>query len=267
MCRRLWDCQTTKDRSHGRGLNGSNLLVISYIENGIMVSRLENRADGVVSSNGSSAAATERAAEKRPWYCLRAQPKHEHIAAAHLRKLQSVSVFWPRIRFKRSTRQGLVRVTDAMFPGYLLAGFDLAEMHRQIRSTHGNVVRGEMSLLGPRPLLMEYLPHYTPEQNRRHTLPRGITGWAQINGRNMLLFSERLKLDIWYVDNWSLWLDIKIMLLTVVKVVRSTGVKLATPVDEVDERELHPETRKARKIRTQGSAETDRLAALRQFQS
>jgi transcriptional antiterminator RfaH len=71
------------------------------------------------------------------WYCLRSQPKHEHIAAAHLRTLENVRVFCPRIRFKRSTRQGIVWVTEAMFPGYLFARFDLAEMHRQVRYAHG----------------------------------------------------------------------------------------------------------------------------------
>jgi len=71
------------------------------------------------------------------WYCLRSQPKHEHIAAAHLRLLEDVTVFCPRIRFKRATRKGLVSVTEAMFPGYLFARFELAEMHRQIRYTHG----------------------------------------------------------------------------------------------------------------------------------
>ncbi|MBV8415634.1 MAG: hypothetical protein JO251_10545 [Verrucomicrobia bacterium] len=71
------------------------------------------------------------------WYCLRSQPKHEHIAAAHLRMLAGVSVFCPRIRFKRPTRQGLAWVTEAMFPGYLFALFELAEMHRQVRYAHG----------------------------------------------------------------------------------------------------------------------------------
>jgi transcriptional antiterminator RfaH len=71
------------------------------------------------------------------WYCLRSQPKHEHIAAAHLRTLDSVTVFCPRIRFKRATRQGLVWVTEAMFPAYLFARFELAEMHRQVRCAYG----------------------------------------------------------------------------------------------------------------------------------
>ena len=71
------------------------------------------------------------------WYCLRSQPKHEHIAAAHLRLLEGVTVFCPRIRFKRATRQGVVWVTEAMFPGYLFARFELAKMHRQVRYAHG----------------------------------------------------------------------------------------------------------------------------------
>src|ERR1700726_1927197 len=71
------------------------------------------------------------------WYCLRSQPKHEHIAAAHLRLLEGVTVFFPRIKLKQPTRQGLVSVTEAMFPGYLFAYFELAAMHRQVRSAHG----------------------------------------------------------------------------------------------------------------------------------
>src|SRR5438876_1079099 len=71
------------------------------------------------------------------WYCLRSQPKHEHIAAAHIRLLEGVTVFCPRIRFKRRTRQGLVWVTEAMFPGYLFARFELMEKHRQVRYAHG----------------------------------------------------------------------------------------------------------------------------------
>jgi len=106
-----------------------------------------------------------------------------------------------------------------------------------------NVVRGQMSLVGPRPLLMEYLPHYTAEQNRRHNVLPGITGWAQINGRNLTTFSERLKLDIWYVDHWSLWFDIKILARTLLNVLRSSGVKLEQPLAEVDDIGLHPDTR------------------------
>lgn len=81
-----------------------------------------------------------------------------------------------------------------------------------------NVVKGDMSLVGPRPLLMEYLPLYTPEQYRRHEARPGVTGWAQVNGRNALSWEEKFALDVWYVDNRSLWLDIKILFLTVKKV-------------------------------------------------
>jgi sugar transferase EpsL len=87
-----------------------------------------------------------------------------------------------------------------------------------------NVLRGEMSLVGPRPLLMEYLERYTPEQARRHEVKPGITGWAQIHGRNNLSWDERFKLDVWYVDNWSLWLDVKILWRTLWIVLRREGI-------------------------------------------
>lgn len=81
-----------------------------------------------------------------------------------------------------------------------------------------NVLKGEMSLVGPRPLLMEYLPLYTREQMRRHDIRPGITGWAQVNGRNNISWEEKLKMDVWYVDNRTFWLDLKILLITVKKV-------------------------------------------------
>ena len=81
-----------------------------------------------------------------------------------------------------------------------------------------SVIKGDMSLVGPRPLLVEYLPLYSKEQARRHDLKPGITGWAQINGRNTLSWEEKFKLDVWYVDNQSFWLDIKILILTIKKV-------------------------------------------------
>ncbi|HHV61373.1 MAG TPA: sugar transferase [Firmicutes bacterium] len=87
-----------------------------------------------------------------------------------------------------------------------------------------NVLHGEMSLVGPRPLLMEYLDRYTPEQARRHEVKPGITGWAQVNGRNALTWEEKFKLDVWYVDNWSLFLDLKILWLTLVKVIKREGI-------------------------------------------
>ncbi|RYH45060.1 MAG: sugar transferase, partial [Alcaligenaceae bacterium] len=87
-----------------------------------------------------------------------------------------------------------------------------------------NVLKGEMSLVGPRPLLMDYLPLYSAEQARRHEVRPGITGWAQINGRNALSWEEKFKLDVWYVDNRSMWLDIKILWLTVRKVLVREGI-------------------------------------------
>jgi len=87
-----------------------------------------------------------------------------------------------------------------------------------------NVLRGEMSLVGPRPLLMQYLKRYTPEQMRRHDVLPGITGWAQINGRNTLDWENKFRLDVWYVDHWSLWLDTKILILTPWKVFKREGI-------------------------------------------
>lgn len=87
-----------------------------------------------------------------------------------------------------------------------------------------NVLRGELSLVGPRPLLMEYLPLYTPEQARRHDVKPGITGWAQVNGRNALSWEEKFALDVWYVDNRSFFLDLKILGLTLVKVFKRDGI-------------------------------------------
>ncbi|MFN4341437.1 MAG: sugar transferase [Azonexus sp.] len=90
-----------------------------------------------------------------------------------------------------------------------------------------NVLKGEMSLVGPRPLLMEYLPLYSPEQARRHEVRPGVTGWAQVNGRNALSWDEKFKLDVWYVDNHSFWLDLKILLRTVKKVFVREGISAA----------------------------------------
>jgi lipopolysaccharide/colanic/teichoic acid biosynthesis glycosyltransferase len=87
-----------------------------------------------------------------------------------------------------------------------------------------NVLKGEMSLVGPRPLLMEYLPLYTPEQARRHEVCPGITGWAQVNGRNAISWADKFALDVWYVDQRSLWLDVQILWLTVRKVLLRDGI-------------------------------------------
>jgi lipopolysaccharide/colanic/teichoic acid biosynthesis glycosyltransferase len=87
-----------------------------------------------------------------------------------------------------------------------------------------NVLKGDMSLVGPRPLLMQYLHRYSPEQARRHLVRPGLTGWAQVNGRNALAWEEKFALDVWYVDNRSFWLDLKILLLTIWQVIRARGI-------------------------------------------
>lgn len=104
-----------------------------------------------------------------------------------------------------------------------------------------NVLKGDMSLVGPRPLLMEYLPKYTPEQNRRHEVRPGITGWAQVHGRQTVPFSKRLEFDIWYVDHMGLSLDIKVLFKTVWALIRPTGVLSGQNVDEVDDLGLSPD--------------------------
>jgi lipopolysaccharide/colanic/teichoic acid biosynthesis glycosyltransferase len=103
--------------------------------------------------------------------------------------------------------------------GRFLRTFSLDEMPELF-----NILRGEMSFVGPRPLLLEYLPLYSPEQARRHEVIPGLTGWAQINGRNATDWPTRLRMDVWYVDNWSFWLDLKILLLTIWKVLKREGI-------------------------------------------
>ncbi len=87
-----------------------------------------------------------------------------------------------------------------------------------------NVARGDMSLVGPRPLLMQYLPLYNSSQRRRHEVRPGITGWAQVNGRNAVAWEERFKMDVWYVENRTLWLDFKILYMTLIRVIRREGI-------------------------------------------
>ena len=87
-----------------------------------------------------------------------------------------------------------------------------------------NVLKGEMSIVGPRPLLMEYLPLYSSEQARRHKVRPGLTGWAQVNGRNAISWEQKFELDVWYVDNQSFWLDLKIVCLTLLRIVRREGI-------------------------------------------
>lgn len=93
-----------------------------------------------------------------------------------------------------------------------------------------NVLKGDMSIVGPRPLLMEYLPLYNEEQKRRHEVKPGITGWAQVNGRNAISWTQKFAFDVWYVDHQSFWLDIKILFLTVAKVFKAEGISSATSV-------------------------------------
>jgi lipopolysaccharide/colanic/teichoic acid biosynthesis glycosyltransferase len=107
----------------------------------------------------------------------------------------------------------------------------LTDLGRFLRSTSldelpelFNVVKGEMSLVGPRPLLMQYLKRYTAQQSRRHEVKPGVTGWAQVNGRNAISWEDKFRFDLWYVDHWSLWLDIKIMLKTLAKVIKREGI-------------------------------------------
>jgi lipopolysaccharide/colanic/teichoic acid biosynthesis glycosyltransferase len=87
-----------------------------------------------------------------------------------------------------------------------------------------NVLRGDMSLVGPRPLLMQYLQRYSTEQARRHTVLPGVTGWAQINGRNAISWDDKFKYDLWYIDHWTFWLDVKIIFLTIWKVLKGDGI-------------------------------------------
>lgn len=93
-----------------------------------------------------------------------------------------------------------------------------------------NILKGDMSIIGPRPLLVEYLPIYNEEQIKRHNVLPGLTGWAQVNGRNALTWNEKFKLDVWYVENWSLGLDIKIFFKTILTVVKREGISSETSV-------------------------------------
>jgi lipopolysaccharide/colanic/teichoic acid biosynthesis glycosyltransferase len=135
------------------------------------------------------------------------------------------------------------RTMRATRPGEVFYQTDearLTRLGRFLRSTSidelpelWNVLRGDMSLVGPRPLLVEYLGTYTPEERRRHDVRPGVTGWAAVNGRHTTRFAERLKLDVWYVDHWSLWLDLKILALTAVQLVRRSDVAATQDLAEV----------------------------------
>jgi len=120
----------------------------------------------------------------------------------------------------RDEKGELKRDADRLtFFGRLLRASSLDELPELI-----NVLRGEMSLVGPRPLLLQYMERYSSEQARRHEVLPGITGWAQVNGRNNVSWKDKFKLDVWYVDNWSFWLDIKILLITIPRVFMSVGI-------------------------------------------
>ena len=110
-------------------------------------------------------------------------------------------------------------------------GERLTELGKKIRSSSidelpqlWNVLKGDMSLVGPRPLWLDYVLLYSPEQKRSLDVPQGVTGWAQINGRNSSTWEQKFKNDVWYVNNWSLWLDIKILFVTVLKVLKHEGI-------------------------------------------
>jgi len=114
---------------------------------------------------------------------------------------------------------------------FLADGKRLTRFGRFLRSTSVdelpeliNVIKGDMSLIGPRPLLMQYLDRYTPEQMRRHEVKPGITGWAQVNGRNAITWEDKFKLDVWYVDHQSFWLDLEIIAITVWKILKREGI-------------------------------------------
>lgn len=133
----------------------------------------------------------------------------------------------PFVMYKFRTMTNAVDATGQLLPDEQR----LTRLGRWLRATSldelpelWNVLKGDMSLVGPRPLLMEYLDLYTPEQARRHEVKPGITGWAQINGRNTLSWEEKFKMDIWYVDNWTVALDLKIMFMTIIKVLRREGI-------------------------------------------
>ena len=126
-----------------------------------------------------------------------------------------------RTMTNRRARDGsLLPDAERLTPlGRFLRTFSLDELPELF-----NILRGDMSLVGPRPLLMEYLPRYSPEQMRRHDVVPGLTGWAQVNGRNALTWQDKFKLDVWYVDHWSFWLDLKIIFISIWKVLKREGI-------------------------------------------
>ena len=137
-----------------------------------------------------------------------------------------------KLRTMRPTKPGeIAHLTDEQRMtriGRILRATSIDELPELL-----NVIRGEMSLVGPRPLLMEYLTSYTERQHRRHDMRPGITSWAAVNGRHSLRFDDRLELDVWYVEHWSLGLDLRIMARTLLQVLRRSDVRTAQSVSEI----------------------------------
>ena len=162
------------------------------------------------------------------------------LVALAIRVTMGRPVFFRQIRPGYNTKSFTVYKFRTMREAYGLDGTPrpdaerLTRLGRLLRRTSldelpqlWNILRGDLSLVGPRPLLMQYLPLYTPEQARRHDVKPGITGWAQVNGRNAISWEDKFSYDVWYVDHWSLWLDLKILILTLIKVTRQTGISQA----------------------------------------
>jgi lipopolysaccharide/colanic/teichoic acid biosynthesis glycosyltransferase len=152
-------------------------------------------------------------------------------AAVAVRATMGRPVLFSQVRPGRGGRPFTVRKLRTMMPGPGDDGARLTPLGRLLRAASvdelpqlWNVLRGDMSLVGPRPLLTAYLARYTPEQARRHDVLPGITGWAQIHGRNALSHEEKFRLDVWYVDNWSLLLDARILAATVWRVLSRSGI-------------------------------------------
>lgn len=159
------------------------------------------------------------------------------IVTLKVRKNLGTPVFFKQVRPGKDGKPFTMIKFRSMRDAYDKNGNPLSDSERlttfgkKLRSTSldelpelWNVLKGDMSLVGPRPLLMEYLPLYNTRQATRHNVRPGITGWAQINGRNAISWEEKFELDVWYVENQSLWLDIKILFLTIKKVIIKEGI-------------------------------------------
>ena len=157
--------------------------------------------------------------------------------AVSIRSQMGKPIFFKQVRPGHKTRPFVIYKFRTMIESKESGNFlktdakRLTDLGRFLRSTSldelpelFNVLKGEMSLVGPRPLLMQYLKRYTAQQSRRHEVKPGVTGWAQVNGRNAISWEDKFRFDVWYVDHRSLWLDIKIMLKTLAKVLKREGI-------------------------------------------